>query len=252
MIKDYWVNATENFSKNTEKQFNSHEAIKWADFILNEIKELEEPIEILDIGTGAGFFPLILSSETRHVIGIDLTETMIEEASNKIKKYKVNSDVLVMDAQDTSFKDNSFDIIICRNLVWTLPDPIKAYKEWNRILKKDGLLLIFDGSWYIHHYDEEHKKIFNKKRKEMENLGVEVYLYGDKETRPDDYNLMLETYLKDKYRPEWDVKNLTELGFDIEKVLEEYMDVMFEKDYRAKQGMIAPLFFIKAKKIKAL
>lgn len=248
MIKEYWTDAAEIYSSNIEKQYLSDEAKVWKDFILEEIKELKEPLEILDIGTGPGFFPLILSSKNRHVTGIDLTEAMIEKAKEKVERYNINADILVMDGQETSFEDESFDMIICRNLVWTLPDPIKAYKEWYRILKKGGLLLIFDGSWYIHHYDEKQKEIFEKKRKEMEALGIEVYLYGDKEKNPDDYELMLQTYLKDKYRPEWDKNTLTEIGYEVVKIQEEYLDDMFEKNHRQKQGCIAPIFYVKAKK----
>ena len=41
-----------------------------------------------------------------------------------------------MDAQNLEFKDASFDIVIARNVTWTLPDVPKAYDEWLRVFKK--------------------------------------------------------------------------------------------------------------------
>ena len=41
-----------------------------------------------------------------------------------------------MDAQALEFEDESFDVIISRNLTWNLPHPEMAYKEWLRVLKK--------------------------------------------------------------------------------------------------------------------
>ena len=40
-----------------------------------------------------------------------------------------------------NFQDESFDVVISRNLTWTLPEAAQAYKEWSRVLKPGGLLL---------------------------------------------------------------------------------------------------------------
>ena len=43
-----------------------------------------------------------------------------------------------MDAENLRFADESFDVVISRNLTWTLPDVKSAYREWVRVLKKGG------------------------------------------------------------------------------------------------------------------
>ena len=53
----------------------------------------------------------------------------------------------VMDAMELSYADETFDVVITRNLTWTLPDIQKAYKEWHRVLKKGGLLLNYDANY---------------------------------------------------------------------------------------------------------
>ena len=50
-----------------------------------------------------------------------------------------------VDAQDTKFKDNSYDFVIASNMLHHIPYPIKFFKEIHRILKKDGKLIIQDA-----------------------------------------------------------------------------------------------------------
>lgn len=67
-----------------------------------------------------------------------------------------------MDAQNLAFMDNSFDVVISRNLTWNLEKPDQAYREWCRVLKSGGVLLNFDANWYGYLYDEEKKKLMNR------------------------------------------------------------------------------------------
>ena len=51
-----------------------------------------------------------------------------------------------MDAQKLDFEDNTFDVVISRNLTWNLEHPDVAYREWVRVLKVGGRLLNFDAT----------------------------------------------------------------------------------------------------------
>ena len=92
--------------------------------------------------------------------GIDITENMIHEAKENVKAAGLSADLMTMDCHNLNFPDETFDMVICRNITWTLDDPQKAYKEWLRVLKKGGRLLVSDACWYLHLYDEEKKKIY--------------------------------------------------------------------------------------------
>ena len=54
---------------------------------------------------------------------------------------------LLADAEHTMLPDAGFDAIVCRHLVWTLTEPDAALREWHRLLKPGGKLLVFDGDW---------------------------------------------------------------------------------------------------------
>lgn len=248
MIKEHWNNCAENYGELIRDSLSGADVENWKKFIFNDIDEKRE-LNILDIGTGPGFFPIILSSENRKVIGIDLSDKMLEQAKKNLMFNNVDAELIQMDCQKTSFKDNSFDLIICRNLTWTLPEPLKAYEEWHRILKKGGKLMIFDGSWYIHHYDAKAMNDFQKKEEELQRkYGIKAHNYGDKELYPEDYKLMKSLYLSDKLRPDWDSVSLNDIGFNVIKIQNNYLYEIMSKEEIEKMDSISPVFYILAEK----
>ena len=72
---------------------------------------------------------------------------MIHLATVFAEQEKFDAQFLVMDAQNLAFADASFDIVIARNVTWTLPDVPRAYREWLRVLKKGGNLINIDGNY---------------------------------------------------------------------------------------------------------
>lgn len=72
---------------------------------------------------------------------------MIAEAKAAAAHFDVNAEFRVMNAQALDFEDETFDLILTRNLTWTLPDARTAYSEWFRVLKKGGRLINFDADY---------------------------------------------------------------------------------------------------------
>ncbi len=103
---------------------------------------------ILDIGTGTGFLAILLAELGHEVVGIDLSEGMLSVAREKAGKAGVGIDLKIADAENLPFDDESFDAIICRHVLWTLPNPEKAVREWSRIVRNGGKVVVIDGSWY--------------------------------------------------------------------------------------------------------
>ncbi len=114
------------------------------------------------------------------------------------------------DAMNLSFEDGLFDVVVSRNLTWNLPDPEKAYGEWVRVLKKEGVLINFDANWYGYLEDAELRRAYEEDRVNVAAAGEEDYNIGE------NFDVMEELAYKlpltSKQRPAWDVDVLGQMG----------------------------------------
>jgi Methylase involved in ubiquinone/menaquinone biosynthesis len=205
-----WSESAENFNKSVQSQlFDENSVTIWTNLIKENAPQ-KETVNVLDIGTGPGFFAIILAKIGYQVTGIDCTPEMIDSAVQNAKQQGVNPEFKVMDSHDLDFDDNSFDLIVNRNVTWTLYNPEKAYAEWKRVLKPGGKLLIFDANWYMSHFDEEIGAEMTE--------GMRAYRekYGE---LPEKFsmNVVEDYWLKlpmvGVQRPQWDKAALWKLGF---------------------------------------
>ena len=145
-IVHYWEKRSESFLEQRRSELANPIAKRW-------MKEIEKQIpagrrlKILDVGCGAGFFSILLAKEGHEVFGIDLTPEMIENAIQLAEEENADCCFQVMDAENPMFADETFDVVISRNLTWTLPNAEHAYGEWMRVLKTGGVLLNFDANY---------------------------------------------------------------------------------------------------------
>lgn len=107
----------------------------------------ERPGDVLDLGCGTGSLSLLLTQLGHRVVGIDLSPNMIEHARRKLVAAGSDAHLLVGDAADPPPFDHSFDIVLARHLLWTLPDPAAALRRWTGLSHPGGLLLLIEGRW---------------------------------------------------------------------------------------------------------
>lgn len=209
-IKNYWEGEAQGYSEVIEDELNGFERKAWSDLVL-EYAPSKDCLDILDIGTGPGFFPIVLSQGGHNVTGIDLTENMIEFARLNLAREGASAKLMTMDCQNLEFSDNRFDLLVCRNLTWTLDDPAKAYKEWHRVLRPGGRILIFDACWHLHLFDENMKIAYEKKEKEvLMKYGRPMHQHKDQD---EGAALSRKLFMSDKVRPQWDLDTMLKLGF---------------------------------------
>lgn len=177
-IEEYWTNRAEGYSKVNKEELATKQKKKWLEVIQEKIhahfpeKESKE-LKVLDIGTGPGFFAIILAKAGYQVTAVDYTQAMLEEAKENAGELAERISFQQMDGQQLQFTPESFDVVLSRNLTWILKEPDKAYASWINVLKKGGLLLNFDANWYNYLYDEEQKDAYEQDRANVEAVGAE-------------------------------------------------------------------------------
>lgn len=94
---------------------------------------------VLDYGCGTGGFSFFLASLGAHVVGIDISDVGIAQARQEAEKRGLanKTEFYVMDAEATTFPDNTFDVICVSGVLHHL-NRMKAFKEMARLLKPTG------------------------------------------------------------------------------------------------------------------
>ena len=202
-ITRYWSQRAEAFAQQRIREFSDEKSERWMDEFKRYIPG-DRPLKVLDIGTGTGYFAFLFASMGHDAVGIDLTEDMIKGAMKTAGILNLRAQFLMMDAEKPDFHAESFDVLVTRNLTWTLPHLDHAYNEWFRILKRGGVLINFDAD-YCRAVEESqvpslpdhhaHNRISREMWKENEHITMELSAYQQP-------------------RPQWDVQLLAEAGFE--------------------------------------
>ncbi len=140
-ISSYWDKRGKDYGKSP-----GHSSLPevWKDVLSNVF---ERKMRILDVGTGTGFLALLLAELGHEVVRIDLSNGMLEVARERARKAGMNIEFKIGDAENLPFGNDSFDAVICRHLLWTLPNPQKAVKEWSRVVRNGGRVVVIEGKW---------------------------------------------------------------------------------------------------------
>ncbi len=98
-----------------------------------------EEKDVLEVGCGVGLGLGYLSKKARKVVGGDCTENMVKCAQ---EYYKGRVEIRCLDAHELPFNNDSFDVVILFEAIYYLAHPEKFLDECQRILRKNGVLLI--------------------------------------------------------------------------------------------------------------
>ncbi len=112
------------------------------------ISKIKEGDTVLDLGCGAGFDCFLASKKvgkTGKVIGVDMTEEMINKAKINADRLGIkNVEFVLGEIEKLPIKDNSIDIIISNCVINLTPDKTKTFKEAYRVLKVEGRIYLSD------------------------------------------------------------------------------------------------------------
>lgn len=245
-IESYWSTRTEGYSEVNQKELHGTQKKAWLAVLEKEFPDRPKAeIRILDIGTGPGFFPMILAEQGYDVDAVDYTEGMLEKARENAGELCERIRFQRMDAQKLEFEDKTFDVVISRNLMWNLQNPEMAYREWYRVLKTGGKMLNFDANWYGYLYDEKKRAEYESDRKKVEKENLDDhYLCTDIDRME---RIAMQVPLSAIHRPKWDMDTLKKIGFGGISADETVWNRVWSEEEKLNYGS-TPMFMVKAVK----
>jgi ubiquinone/menaquinone biosynthesis C-methylase UbiE len=117
------------------------------DRIIDLVLSGRSGLDALDIGCGTGFLSLEMATRGHRVTGVDFAPAMLAEARRKAADRGAAIHFEEADAEQLPFAAGSFDLTICRHVLWTLPHPEAAIAEWIRVLRPGGRLAVIDSQF---------------------------------------------------------------------------------------------------------
>ncbi len=96
---------------------------------------------VLDISCGTGYGTYLLKeSGADRVSGVDIADEAINYARSRYKSEKI--EFKTGDVRKIDFPEDFFDVVVCFETIEHIDENEKAVKEFYRVLKKDGTLII--------------------------------------------------------------------------------------------------------------
>jgi len=132
----------EKFFKEVDRKF-----IKWTPWAQDDNTPLSKVIDfeslsgkrVLDIAIGTGWSSEQFASFGANVTGIDISPSAIELSKKRFEIFNLpKAELVVADAQNLPFEDNTFDFVLAWGCLMHMPDTQKAINEIYRVLKPSG------------------------------------------------------------------------------------------------------------------
>lgn len=102
--------------------------------------ELSPNNKILDVGCGSGLLFSFLSSKVKTIVGIDISNELLQKAKKEKNNKKIQ--LIQADADHLPFQNNKFDIIFAFTVLQNMPAPMNTIKEMKLVAKKGGYIVL--------------------------------------------------------------------------------------------------------------
>lgn len=124
---------------------------RWNNYITNTLSFLKNWANIslqavvLDVACGTGEFEQLVLADypSQQMVGVDISEKMLEIARQKLQTYP-NASFQIASASTLPFANQSFDVIVSASSFHYFDDPGAALAEMRRVLKPSGQVVILD------------------------------------------------------------------------------------------------------------
>ncbi|MGB3904086.1 MAG: class I SAM-dependent methyltransferase, partial [Anaerolineae bacterium] len=117
---------------------------------LLELCHMDEGKYVLEVGCGAGATAVYIANKYgAKVVGVDLRETMVDQARARAKREGVEdrTEFRVADAQELPFDDGLFNVVIAESVTTFIEDKQSAVSEYARVAKPGGYVGLNEEIW---------------------------------------------------------------------------------------------------------
>ncbi|QFJ54678.1 class I SAM-dependent methyltransferase [Pseudobutyrivibrio xylanivorans] len=242
----YWQQRAAGYSEVNKEELAGVQRNTWTSFLTAKISERfpnrePETISILDVGAGPGFISIILAEAGYKVTAFDFSDEMLKEARANAGELASKITFRQGDAMDLPFDKEVFDVVFSRNLIWNIPFPEKAYEQWLRVLKPEGLMMVFDANWYAFLVDDEKKAEFEQDRKNVAAEGLGDYNIGENFDQMDVIASKMPSTRR--LRPQWDKEFLESISAGWVETYEDIGQILYSEKEKINYKS-TPLFMV--------
>ena len=215
---------------------------QWIDSVIDSTFHGNNGLWIADIGTGAASVTRALSKMGHKVIATDISEQILSNAIAMTDISDVQATFINDDITDSRLSNDFFDIVLLKDLLFTISRPERALRNAMRILRPGGLLVITDGNFIQHnHFPEYQQRASYYFMKDGRNEAASFLRLSDEQFEE------LEGLVKDyevnrSRRPQWDVMQLIDMGANNIRIMN---DINSKYTYLTENGSTSiPLKFV--------
>jgi ubiquinone/menaquinone biosynthesis C-methylase UbiE len=142
----YWDEAAGSFDREPDHGLRDPQVrAAWRELLLAVLPPA--PARIADLGCGTGSVSVLLAEAGYDVTGLDFSAAMVSAALAKAAAAGVDARFVAGDASDPQLDAGGFDVVLCRHVLWALPEREVALGRWITLLGPGGRLVLVEGRW---------------------------------------------------------------------------------------------------------
>ncbi len=133
----YWSRFADDFEEKSNYVVGKNDM----DIILKKLAGQKDLKKALELGCGNGTYSKVIARQALKLYATDFSDEMVNAARTRLTSM-ANVVVEKQDCFHHSYEDSSFDTVFMANLLHIIPEPEKAVREANRVLRTGGSIIV--------------------------------------------------------------------------------------------------------------